>query len=303
MGRMARELACVLHIRHTTISMMHPEVTARYSDAVMEALEAAKRKAPKGGDYWMARAIRPILGYADWDNFEGVVSKAMMACERSGQPANDHFLETTVMMEVGRGAKVRGRDYYVTRYGAYLIAMNGIPSKPQVASAQRYFAVQTRLREIEQMAQTDEERLRLRQRLKEATKSLNSRAGSAGVENFALFAHAGYMGLYSMGLRDIKRRKGIGEKEELFERAGRLELAANEFRATLTERSIAVRGICGQAQAETEHLRVGRAVRETMRREAGVVPEDLRAEPPIRSVKCHPKARSDFSADGDPQPK
>jgi hypothetical protein len=37
----------------------------------MERLEAVKKIAPSGVEYWMARAIQPILGYEEWRNLKG----------------------------------------------------------------------------------------------------------------------------------------------------------------------------------------------------------------------------------------
>ena len=51
-------------------------------------------------------------------------------------------------ISAGKGAELERADCYLTRYSCYLIAMNGDSSKPEVAAAQAYFAVQTRRQEL-----------------------------------------------------------------------------------------------------------------------------------------------------------
>jgi DNA-damage-inducible protein D len=254
------------------------------TEHTMEQLEAAKRTTPKGGEYWMARDIQQILGYSKWENFYAVIERASESCRKGQQDVADHFLGIRKMIEVGKGAKVPTDDFCLTRYACYLVAMNGESSKPEIASAQRYFAVQTRLQEIDRAELHAQDRLRLRDKLKESTKQLASAAKRAGVQEYALFHHAGYIGLYKMGLREIKRKKGIAEDENLYDRAGRLELSANDFKATLTEESLKKKNIKGQRAAEAEHERIGGVVRSTMQKEAGVYPEDLPAEPSIKKL-------------------
>jgi hypothetical protein len=48
-------------------------------DSIHKALEQVKRFSKNGGEYWMGRDIQPILGYATWDKFLNVISRAMMA--------------------------------------------------------------------------------------------------------------------------------------------------------------------------------------------------------------------------------
>jgi hypothetical protein len=266
----------------------------QYTDPVMTQLEAAQKTTSRGVDYWKARSIQQILGYATWDKFTNVIEKAIQACDSAGTDNKHHFSRTGNMVEIGSGAKREEEDFFLSRYGAYLVAMNGDSSKPEVAAAQTYFAVQTRRQELadkqERMVEDVEKRMALRQRLTDATKHLNSAARQAGVQSYALFAHAGYLGLYGMSLKEIKAKKGIGEKEQLFDRAGRLELSANEFRANLTEKSLLKNKVQGEENANREHRRIGGIVRQTIHKEAGILPEDLPAEPSIKKLAAKTKA-------------
>jgi hypothetical protein len=106
------------------------------------------RHSDAGGDYWLARELAPVLEYALWRNFEGVIKKAMKACESSGQQVSDHFVDIDKMVALGSGSERAIRDYRLTRYACYLIAQNGDPDKPIIALAQTYFAVQTRRQEL-----------------------------------------------------------------------------------------------------------------------------------------------------------
>ena len=250
-------------------------------DFVMKALDEKKRTAPNGEDYWMGRDIQAILGYEKWDNFESVIKKARAACENSGVTPTYHFLDTKKLITAGKGAQLERADWYLTRYACYLIAMNGESTKAEVATAQTYFAVQARRQEV-----TDQEkRVALRDRVRVSNKVLFGTAKQAGVVRFPLFNDQGYRGLYGMGLADIKRRKKIPASDDLLDRAGRAELAANEFRITQTQQKLERGRIQGEQAAMQVHRRVGEEVREAINRIGGVPPEDLPIEEPIQKVR------------------
>lgn len=272
-------------------------------DVTLKALESARRETRHGGHYWMARDIQQILGYASWESFQAVLTRAQASCAQSGEEVENHFRDVTNMVLIGSGAE-RGRaDAYLDRYACYLVAMNGDPAKSQVAAAQTYFAVQTRRQELADADALLDRRTELRGRLTHAVKELHGAAKQAGVQNFALFNDAGYRGLYSMGLSDIKARKGIDEKDDLFDRAGRAELAANEFRATQAEQKIVREQINGQQDAMRAHREVGTEVRAAMLKISGVAPENLPAEPSLKKLTSERKKRKKLATPSSSEPK
>jgi len=115
--------------------------------STMERLETLKHVTATEKEYWLAREIYPALGYT-WEGFEGVIARAMDACSGVGILPENHFRHTSTMVVLGSGAKRNVVNYFLSRAACYLIAINGDPSKPEVAAAQAYFAVQTRRMEI-----------------------------------------------------------------------------------------------------------------------------------------------------------
>jgi DNA-damage-inducible protein D len=99
------------------------------------------------GDYWSARDLMPLLGYERWENFAASVERARAAAINSGH-GPDHVRDAAKMVPVGSGAYREVADYRLTRFGAYLVTMNGDPRKGEIAAAQSYFAVRTREAEV-----------------------------------------------------------------------------------------------------------------------------------------------------------
>jgi DNA-damage-inducible protein D len=251
----------------------------------MARLEAVKRQTSSGKDYWLAREINGVLGYPQWREFGDVIERAKNACAAANISASNHFGPTHKMVEVGSGAKREVDDYFLSRAACYFIAMNGEPSKPEIAAAQAYFAIQTRRMELADQRAADEQRLGMRDKVTESFKKISGVAQDAGVVRQGIFHDARYRGLYGMPLRDVKRRKGVSDKENLLDRAGALELSANDFQMLLAAEVITTKGIKGEAAAVVVNERVGKEVRETMRKEGATLPENLAVEPPIAVVR------------------
>jgi hypothetical protein len=64
----------------------------------------------------------------------------MASCRNSSLRVWDHFRDVTKTSPHGSRT---AQDVQMTRFGMYLLAMNGDPEKPEIAAAQRYFAIQT----------------------------------------------------------------------------------------------------------------------------------------------------------------
>lgn len=257
-----------------------PQITAPHKD-----FEAIKKVDENGIEYWEARELMPLLGYAKWKNFEDVViKKAKIACEKSGQTISNHFADASKKVSIGSGAKRERKDYKLSRYACYLIGQNGDPTKQEIANAQTYFAIQTRRQEVFQQLNEDGKRLYVREQVKDHNKKLFATAQKAGVSNFGRFNDAGYLGLYGMRLADVKSKKGLG-KDNLLDRAGATELAANLFRVTQTDEKIRKDEVKGQYRADETHKNVGKKVRKAIEDIGGTMPENLPAEPHIKELE------------------
>ncbi len=95
--------------------------------------EAHAQQAEGGVEYWLARDIQHLLGYAKWENFLQVIAKAKTACEVSERKVADHFPDVRKMVDLGSGSRREVDDVMLTRYACYLIAQNGDPRKPDDA--------------------------------------------------------------------------------------------------------------------------------------------------------------------------
>lgn len=263
---------------------MH-EPDAGYEEYVRK-LETLRKTAPDGSESWMARDVQSALAYDTWRGFTAVIERGQQASASAGVDPAKHFVQTSKMVSLGSGAQRQLDDWFLSRYACYVLAMNGDPAKREVGYAQTYFVITTRKQEVQQQLTDAEQRLLLRERVRDANRVLQGVAQDAGVARFGIFNDAGYRGLYGgLGLQSIKAMKGLGKSQDLLDHAGRAELAANEFRITQAEQKIVRDNVRGEENAVRTHRSVGEQVRAAIAKLGGTMPESLPAEPSIKKLK------------------
>lgn len=257
------------------------------------SFESLKKLNEHGVEYWSARDLQPCLGYSEWRKFENIIKKAVTSCKQSGNDPDKHFVGADKMIDIGNQAARKIDDWYLSRLACYLVAQNGDFRKPEIAQAQKYFAIQTRRQELSDQMAADLERLEMRQQTTIEFKALSGAARNAGVQDkmFGMFHDAGYKGLYGgMGVDAIKARKGILPKENLMDRMGTTELIANQFRMSQTREKLKRENIRNSRDAMEVHEMVGKKVRSTIDEIGGTLPENIPPAEPIKKVEKRLKA-------------
>jgi DNA-damage-inducible protein D len=255
---------------------------------ICPSLESFKRINEHGIEYWSARDLQICLGYSEWRKFEATLKKGIQSCKQSGNDPQYHFVGADKMVSIGSRADRKVVDWHLSRFACYLIAQNGDPRKPEIAQAQKYFAIQTRRQELSDEIAADLERLELRKQASVEFKALSGAARDAGVQNkmFGLFHDAGYKGLYGgLGVDAIKARKGIDPKEQLMDRMNTTELSANQFRMTHTREKLKLENIKNQRDAMEVHEDVGKEVRAAIAKIGVAMPENIPPAEPIKNVE------------------
>ena len=269
---------------------MSPNITP----AGQAPFEEIRHVDEQGTEYWKSRELAKALSYVDYRNFLAVINKAKEACTNSGRTVENHFVDVNEMVSIAYDVQREVKEIKLSRYACYLIVQNADPSKEVVAQGQTYFALQTRIQELQDerralLSEEEQKRLFLRDEMTKHNTQLAAAAQEAGVTTpieYAVFQNYGYRGLYGgLEAKDIHRRKGLKKGQQILDHMGSTELAANLFRATQTEEKLRREKIRGKASANRTHEEVGAKVRQTIKEIGGTMPEELPVEDSIQQIK------------------
>ena len=252
--------------------------------SLTEDFEAHAHQTTDGVEFWMARDVQHLLGYAEWRNFTLVINKSKTACEVSDQLINDHFVDVNKTIQMPNGAEKTIPDIMLTRYACYLIAQNGDPRKEKIAFAQRYFAIQTRKAELIEQKMLEQEREQAREKLKATEKELSQVIfeQTGDNQNFAMIRSNGDRALFGKTTQQMKNKWGIKNKP-LADFMPTILLKAKDFATEITIFNAKENNMKSENQISKEHITNNDSVRKTLI-SRGITPENLPPEEDVNKI-------------------
>lgn len=245
-------------------------------------------KHQNGVEFWYARELYPLLGYARWENFETAIDRAKESSKTTGANVEDHFREVTKTIKMPKGATKEISDIKLTRYACYLITINGDPRKEEIAFAQAYFVSQTRTVELMQQRMEELERIEAREKLKLTEKEFNAMAFSRGVDGRGIgeIRAKGDEALFGGRTTDeMKQKLGIRSKKPLADYLPNVTLKAKDLATAMTIEKTRQHNLSGKIEIRDEHVVNNQNVRGALTK-TGIYPESLPASEDIKKIEA-----------------
>ncbi len=256
------------------------------------AFEEAKQSTDELFEYWEARTLQELLGYPAWRSMEALVKKAMTNCKKTGQQVSDHFVVDYKMVQIGSGAKRKLKDYLLSRYACYLIALNGNPRKKVIAYAKDYFAAETRkmenLRARLTEHQAELERIDARRTLTQAEKQLSKSIHSQGVTDGRAIARIRSQGdkvlFGGKNTHQMKEKLEVPTSRPLADFLHTAVLGLKIFSSGASAHNIRQKDLRSERSMTSEH-QINNRIARNAAISAGTAPEDYPRQEDIRKVE------------------
>jgi DNA-damage-inducible protein D len=251
----------------------------------LERLLHADRQS--GSDFWLARDLQQVFGYARWANFARVIHKAESACKSAGHDPDHHFLEIAKLVSLHGAAGQELDDVALTRYASYLVAQNADVSKAAVAFARSYFAETSRNEELVERRVADAERLDLRKQLSRTEKVFSGLIyehveDEEGLSRIHIKGDRALFG--GVTTRQMKRRLQVPKGRALADFLPAIVIKAKDFATELTNAAVKRDYLHTEAQITREHVKNNREVRKFLSRRK-IVPEKLPAAEDAKKIE------------------
>jgi DNA-damage-inducible protein D len=213
--------------------------------SLITTFEGHAQQTDGGVEYWLARDLQHLLGYAEWRNFNStVISKAKTACELSGHAVSDHFVDVNKMVDLGSGSQREVDDLMLTRYACY--------------------------------------RKKLTETEKDLSQVIYEQTG--GNQDFALIRSKGDNALFNKSTQAMKAQWKVPDSRPLADFAPTIILKARDFAAEITIFNARQHQMTTETAISKEHIANNRAVRDTLL-ERGIRPESLPPAEDVKKVE------------------